>query len=186
MNERSYLMILVTATLIDADGNEVHSGPLIPFNREMLPHQTRTILLPYEEDFFGSFQWLSEMNGGATHAIPNYVLAPELVPTYRILPEDVVQDSIQKHRFKNGSFAVRWTYTEAGAKKFLSFGEKYAGQIVRTGVGSFQTPPNELFRPKPPLSRNYTEWKKGWLKRRTSKIFGVTEARAITAGLKRK
>ena len=188
VREKAFLMILVTATLIDSDGNEVHSAASILFNREMVPHQSRTISLPYEEYLLDSFQWLPEMNGGTTHTVPNCVLAPEFVPTYRILPEDVVQDSIRQHRFKNGSFAVRWTYTEAGAKKFLAFREEHAGQIVRTGVGNFQTPPNEQFQPRPPSSRNYSEWKKGWLKRRTSKNFGVSEAeaKAITAGLKGK
>ena len=44
-------------------------------------------------------------------------------PAFRILPEDVVQDSIRQVRFNTNNFAVRWTFTEAGARKILAFRE---------------------------------------------------------------
>lgn len=113
----------------------------------------------------------------------------QTVPTRRILPEDIVQDSIQLVRFSTNSFAVRFTYTEAGAKKMLAFREAHEGQKVRTVVGGFESPPGEMvFRPMPPTFTNYTQWKEGWLKHRTDKFFGVTEdnAKKIVAGLKSK
>ncbi len=109
------------------------------------------------------------------------------VPARRILPEEIVQDSIQLVRFSTNSFAVRWTYTEAGAKKMLAFREAHEGQKVRTVVGSFESPPGEMvFRPMPPVFTNYAQWKEGWLKHRTDKFFGVSEddAKKIVAGLK--
>ena len=114
--------------------------------------------------------------------------APAL-PTIRILPEDVVQNTIQQIRFNTNSFAVRWTYTEEGARKKLAFWEAHEGQKVKTAVGSFETGSGErIFRPMPPAFTNYAQWKEGWLKRRTDKIFGVSEndAKAIAAGLKSK
>ena len=75
----------------------------------------------------------------------------QTVPTQYILPEDIVQDSIQLVRFASNSFAVRFTYTEAGAKKMLAFREAHEGQQVRTVVGRFLSPPGEMmFRPMPP------------------------------------
>src|SRR5215470_13902641 len=81
------------------------------------------------------------------------------VPTLRILPEDVVQDSITEfpsttfegsHLVTN-SFAVRWTYTGTGAKKFLDFREAHWGEKVRTVIGNYQSPPSEnIFHPMPP------------------------------------
>ena len=111
------------------------------------------------------------------------------IPTVRILPKDVVQDSVEQVRFTTNTFVVRWTYTEAGARKMLAFREAHEGKKVRTVVGSFETPPSEvMFRAMPPLFTNYVQWKEGWLMRRTDKFFGVSEAEAnaITASLKRK
>ena len=111
------------------------------------------------------------------------------IPTIRLLPEDIVQDSIEQIRFTSNSFVVRWTYTEAGAKKMLAFREAHEGNKVRTVVGNFGSRPTEIiFRPMPPAFTNYTQWKEGWLKRRTDKFFGVSEddVKAINAGLKRK
>jgi len=113
----------------------------------------------------------------------------QIVPTRRIVPEDIAQDSIQLVRFSTNSFAVRWTYTEAGAKKMLEFREAHEGQKVRTVVGSFESPPGEMvFRPMPPTFTNYTQWKEGWLKHRTDKFFGVSEedAKKIVEGLRKK
>jgi hypothetical protein len=88
------------------------------------------------------------------------------VSTRRILPEDVAQDSIQLFRFSTNSFAVRWTYTEAGAKKALAFWEAH---------------------PSPGATYS-AQWKEGWLKRRTDKGFFKTEdtAKAFMAELKSK
>jgi hypothetical protein len=125
----------------------------------------------------------------ATNAAPNYVDAPESEPARHILPEDIVQDSILLVRFSTNSFAVRFTYTEAGAKKMLAFREAHECQKVRVVVGSFETPPHEdMFQPMPPVFTNYTQWKEGWLKHRTDKFFCVSEddAKKIVAGLKTK
>ena len=79
------------------------------------------------------------------------------VPTFRILPEDVVQDSVHQWRMSTNNYAVSWIYTEAGAKKMLAFRETHQRQKVRTVVGSFESPPGEImqFRPMPPA---FTPW----------------------------
>ena len=113
----------------------------------------------------------------------------QTLPTRRILPKDVVQDSIQLHRISTNSFMVRFTYTEAGASRMLAFDEAHQGQAVATLVGEFKTPPVEImFRGIPPHAATYAQWKEGWLKYRTSKFFGVSEgdANKILAGLKSK
>ena len=109
------------------------------------------------------------------------------VPTIHILPEDIVQSSIQQFRFSSNSFAVRWTYTEAGAKKTLAFREAHDRQTIRTVVGDFESvgqiaPRSAL----PPGVASYSEWREGWLKHRGDKFFGVseTDAQKILAGLK--
>jgi hypothetical protein len=119
-----------------------------------------------QNDTFDIFGGLPTANATATNGVPNCVSVPEAVPTRRILPEDIVQDSIQLFRFSTNSFAVRWTYTEAGAKKAIAFWEAH-----------------------PSLHANYTaQWKEGWLKRRTDKCFFKTEetAKAFMAELTRK
>jgi len=119
-----------------------------------------------QNDTFDIFGGLPTANATATNGVPNYVSVPEAVPTRRILPEDIVQDSIQLFRFSTNSFAVRWTYTEAGAKKAIAFWEAH-----------------------PSPHANYTaQWKEGWLKRRTDKCFFKTEetAKAFMAELSRK
>ena len=133
------------------------------------------------------------------------------VPTRRILPEDVVQDSVLLFQFSTNhsldaieaipvtptnlfakSFAVRWTYTEAGARKMLAFNEAHEGQKTRIVIGSFELlelPLSEnVFRPMPPAFTNYVQWKEGWLQHRTDKIVGVSgdDAKKIVAGLKSK
>ena len=126
----------------------------------------------------------------AVCSVAGLCLAQEqAIPIRRVLPEDIVQDSIQLVRFSTGSFAVRWTYTEAGAKKMLEFREAHEGQKVREMIGSFESPPSEMmFRPMPPFFTNYVQWKEGWLKYRTDKFFGVSEddAKKIISGLKNK
>jgi len=116
------------------------------------------------------------------------------IPTLRLLPEDVEQESILQSRMQDSraitnSYVVRWTYTGQGAKKFLDFQEAHRGEKVRTVIGSFRSPLTEMmvFQPMRGLT-NYAQWKEGWLKYRTDKFFGVSEsdAKAIVAGLKRK
>ena len=86
--------------------------------------------------------------------------------TRSILPADVVQESIQLVRFSTNSFAVRFTYTEAGAKKALAFWEAH---------------------PSPGATYS-AQWKDGWLKRRTDKGFFKTEesAKSFIAEIKSK
>jgi hypothetical protein len=112
----------------------------------------------------------------------------EAVQTRRILPDEIVQDSIQLIRLGTNNFAVKWTYTEAGAKNMLAFQEAHMGQKVRTVVGDFESPPGEImFRPMPAFT-NYDQWNEGWLQHRTDKLFGVNqvEANRIIASLKSK
>src|SRR5690349_17395502 len=84
----------------------------------------------------------------ATNTVPNYVAMPATTPTSHILPENVVQESVQLFRFSTNSFVVRWTYTEAGAKKALSSWEANTNHSTMSA-----------------------EWKAGWLKHRTDKGF---------------
>jgi len=77
------------------------------------------------------------------------------VATTHIVAENIEQSSIQLFRFSTNSFAVRFTYTEAGAKKALA---------------SWEADPKH-----PAMS---AEWKTGWLKRRTDKCFFKNESAA--------
>jgi hypothetical protein len=81
------------------------------------------------------------------------------------LPEDVVKDTIQLIQFSTNTFAVRWTYTEAGAKKAIA---SWEANGAHNGVTA--------------------EWKKGWLKHPTTKHFFRSKASAeeLVARLKSK
>lgn len=114
-----------------------------------------------------------------------HVTAEESLPTVRILPEDVVQTSIKLSPGPSGTtnkFTVRWRYTEAGAKKMLTFWREQAGKRVLQQIGSFESQPIISTANAP----NWTE--EGWLQSRTDKFFAVTaeEAKKIVAGLKAK
>jgi hypothetical protein len=116
--------------------------------------------------------------------VSDYVTLPESTPTSQIFPADIEQDSIRKFRFSTNIFAVRFTYTEAGAKKMLAFEREHAGHEVITQVGAFECRGRIV-----PLSARPLGWtEEGWLKRRTDKFFGVSEddARQIVEGLKMK
>lgn len=142
-----------------------------------------------QNDTFDLFGWLPRENSLNAEAVPDYVHLPEEVPTSRILPEDIIQDSIQLLPLSTNRFVVRWSYTEAGAKKMLAFREAYEGEKVRITIGSFESTPSEWkFHPMPPAFTNYAQWKEGWRTRRRDKVFGVSEdeARKIVAGLKGK
>ncbi len=111
------------------------------------------------------------------------VTTGESLPTIRILPEDVVQASIEQLRGPSGTtnkFTVMWKYTEAGAKKMLKFWRGHAGERALEQVGEFEMRAT-ISAAKP---ADWTE--EGWLKSRTDKVFGVTEedAKKIVAGLK--
>jgi|SRR5436190_1482143 len=99
-----------------------------------------------------SLACLGQAKNGSARAIP---------------PEDVVQDSIQLIAFSSptNTFAVTWTYTEAGAKKTLAAWEADGNHY---GI----TP----------------EWKKSWLKDPIDKEFFRTRAAAkeLVAKLKTK
>jgi len=108
----------------------------------------------------------------------------QTIPTRRILPEDIAQDSIKSIRISTNSFRVTWIYTEAGAKKMLAFQRAHAGQDTVLQIGSFECRPNIS-----PLGTKPTGWtEEGWLKRRTDKFFNVSEgdAQKIVEGLKNK
>ena len=108
----------------------------------------------------------------------------QTLPTRHILPEDIEQDSIQTVRFSTNSFAVRFTYTEPGAKKMLTFQREHAGHEIIMQVGSFER--RTTIAPLETRPAGWTE--EGWLKRRTDKFFGVSEddAKKIVEGLKKK
>src|SRR3954470_13514485 len=107
------------------------------------------------------------------------------IPSRRIAPEDIVQESVKLWRFSTNSFGIMWTYTETGAKKFLAFEDAHQGKTVRLVIGGFESHPYDCKFTPNSLSTNYAQWKEGWLKRRTDKIHGVSRdnAKKITAGL---
>lgn len=114
------------------------------------------------------------------------VIRGQTIPTVQILPDDVVQASIQKIRVTTNQVAVKWTYTLSGAKKVLTFREAYLAGDVRTRVGKLALPANKM-APRPrPFSENYAKWKAAWLTKRTDKVFlaSETDANAVFNGLK--
>ena len=117
-------------------------------------------------------------------ASPVVFAAEAIIPIYNISPKDVVQDSIKTARLGTNKVAVFFTYTEAGAKKMLDFQEAHAGEKMRTQIGAHLMPEGYAMMRREP--GEYERWKEGWLKWRTSKFYGVSEAdgEAIVAGLK--
>jgi hypothetical protein len=111
--------------------------------------------------------------------------AQDAVPTIRILPGDVVQNSIQRLYDNGGNLMVLWKYTEAGAKKMRAFWIAHAGQKIITRIGDFESTGTLT-----PLKSDPPGWvaDDGWLKTRTDKFCGISEANAkmIIAGLKDK
>jgi hypothetical protein len=107
--------------------------------------------------------------------------AQDSLPSIRILPEDIVQTSIEQFRTGPGTnaFGVRWTYTEAGAKKMLTFRKVHAEEKTLTQVGDFEVR-GTFWKGK---AKGWTE--EGWLQWKTDKLLGIAEADAkqITAGL---
>ena len=140
-----------------------------------------------QNDTFDTFGWPPQVSVIGADATPNCLSTPEFVHVRRILPEDIVQGSIQLFRFATNSFAVRWTYTEAGANKMLAFTEAHTGEMVRTEVGRYEFIGGIAPFTSLPGCASYSEWRAGWLKHRTDKFYGVSEedAKMIIAGLKK-
>ncbi len=104
----------------------------------------------------------------------------------RIEPVEIVQSSIRVRRFSTNGFVVGWVYTGAGATNMLAFEEAHGGQDVRMVVGNFERKLHMGgFRSMPPAFTNYMQWKEGWLKSRTDKIWVTSEqdAKTIREGL---
>ena len=119
--------------------------------------------------------------------VTNYVDAPESTPTRRILAEDIEQDSIMVHQFyqfSTNAFAVRWTYTEAGAKKMLTFQREHTGHKIIIQIGSFEFRPTITSRDTKPAGSTG----EGYLKHRGDSFIGASEddAKKIVDGLKKK
>ena len=112
----------------------------------------------------------------------------QTIPTVRILPDDVVQASIQKVELGTNRVAVKWTYTEAGAKKILTFREAHLVRKVSARVGNAGVWADEMAYHPTPFSENYAKWKSTWLTNRTDKVLCVNEmdANAVFLGLKGK
>jgi hypothetical protein len=108
----------------------------------------------------------------------------QTVPARRILPEDIEQESIQIVRFSTNSVTVRFTYTEEGAKKMLTFEREHAGQEVITHVGILER--RGMIAPLSARPQGWTE--EGYLKHRGDKFSGVSEgdAKKIVEGLRKK
>ena len=106
-------------------------------------------------------------------------IVPPPIPTRRIVPSEVVQESIRLVRTSTKQIGVMWTYTEAGATNMLAFRDAHEGETVRLVIGTWQSRPHEYSRALP------AQWREGWLKRRTDKIVGVSEddAQKIIPGL---
>src|SRR5437899_195080 len=67
------------------------------------------------------------------------VAQEQKVAVAQILPEDVLQGSIEQIQCTTNTFMVSWTYTEAGAKKMLELWGANAGKKnVRFVVGKFE------------------------------------------------
>jgi hypothetical protein len=88
----------------------------------------------------------------------NTLMNPSNAPTWKISAADVVQESIRVLSLGTNWFAVRWTYTEDGAKKAMAFWDAH---------------------PSPNVTPS-SEWKKGWMKWRTDKCIFKTSAAANT------
>ena len=119
-----------------------------------------------------------------TGLVPEFVPSP--IPTRRIVPSEIVQESIRLVPTSTKQIGVMWTYTEAGASNMLAFREAHEDQTVRIVIGTYQGRPHVHSRLLPPGITNYAQWKEGWLKYRGDKIVGVSESDAekIVAGLK--
>jgi hypothetical protein len=111
------------------------------------------------------------------------ILAQEpALPVSRILPEDIEVGSVQMRRMTTNRFVVRFTYTDAGARKMLAFRREHLGRDVVISVGSYECR-TKLSDAK---MEGWTE--AGYLKHRGDKFYGVSEdvAKRIVEGLTKK
>jgi hypothetical protein len=108
----------------------------------------------------------------------------QTIPTRRILPDDIEQDSIKVVQFSTNRFAVRFTYTESGARKMLAFRHEHSGCEFMLQVDGFQR--RGKIAPVSVRPQGWTE--EGYLRHRGDKLFGVSQedAEKIVAGLRTK
>jgi hypothetical protein len=121
----------------------------------------------------------------------NYVARPEPATTLYILPEEIEPGSIRIDQFSTHSakpvtnnFVVRFTYTEAGARRLLAFQREHAGHQVVIRIGGVEWRTTMATGAKQPAG-----WiDEGWLQRRTAKFLGLSEeeARKLATGLKQR
>ena len=139
-------------------------------------------VLVAEHDMFAD---LGEFVDDAASQEPaNYFMAWDSLPAIRVLPEDVVQNSIRVLRQPSGNYTVHWAYSVTGEKRMQAFRETHEGRKVRIVVGNFEAPPTEIRSwPGPPGFTDYPHAQTGRL--RTDRFFRVSEkdAKAIIAGL---
>jgi len=109
--------------------------------------------------------------------------AAEAVPTIQLGPGDIVQDSIKQVHWSTNLFAVKWSYTESGAKRMVDFWGQHPGKKVCIQVGKFTTPPFVAPGPEDPVT--HEDWRPGWLQRHTDRFLNITEkdAKTIVAGM---
>lgn len=112
------------------------------------------------------------------------VHADESIPVIRLTPSDIVQDSIKQVRWTTNAFAVKWKYTETGAKQMLDFWMQHSGKKICIAVGKFTTPPFIAPEPLNPLTQS--DWKKRWLEIRTDQFINLNEetAKTVVAAMK--
>jgi hypothetical protein len=110
--------------------------------------------------------------------------ADESLPIIHLVPSDIVRDSIKQVHWTTNTFAVKWKYTEPGAKRMLDFWMQHSGKKVCITVGKFTTPP--FIAPEPLNPLTHSDWKKRWLEIRTDQFINLSQndARTIMAGMK--
>jgi hypothetical protein len=115
------------------------------------------------------------------------VRAAETVPLIRLRADDIVQESIKRvHWSTNGMFAVKWAYTEAGARRMVDFWGQHPEQKVCIQVGTFKTPP--FVAPGLENPATHEDWRPAWIERRTDKFINLSEADAtkVVEGMTKK
>lgn len=110
--------------------------------------------------------------------------AQEVYPAVRLVPADIVQESLKTVRWTTNSYAVKWRYTETGAKKVLAFWGRHEGQKVCFQVGAYITPAFVAPASIDPLT--HSDWRESWLKRRTDQLLnlGENDVTTVVAALK--
>jgi len=111
--------------------------------------------------------------------------ARETFPTIRLGAADIEQDSIKQVRWStNGLFAIKWNYTEAGAKRMVEFWNQHPEQKVCIEIGTFETPPFVAPGPENPVT--HQDWRPAWIKRRTDRMINLSDAdaKAVVEGMR--